>query len=367
MLTWKLRWIAWRNRMLASQRFQDWAAAIPGIRRIARSRASRAFDLVAGFAYSQVLLAAVEGGALDLLASGPTNLRALAERTGLSRDAAECLIRAMTALGLAEEAAPDLWVLGQQGAVLQADRGVQAMTRHHRLLYNDLTDPLALLRRDRTEPTALSDFWTYARGTPEGAAAVTPYSELMGASQSMIGREVVDAYDFGRHRGVLDVGGGHGGFVSRLAAKYRRLRLGVFDLPEVVTTTSARLAVNGLAGRVAVHAGDFFRDSIPDGYDCATLIRIIHDHDDARVLQLLTAIRRSLPEGGRLIVVEPMSSIRGAEAMAAYFAMYLWAMGSGRPRRAEEIGALLREAGFTSWTLRRTRQPIVASVIVAGT
>lgn len=357
---WKVRWVSWRNRILAADGFRAWAARVPFARSIARSRARQVFDLVAGFSYSQLVLAAVESGVLETLAQGPQSLADIRRSAQLSDEAADRLIRAMAALDLAEEVAPGLWMLGQHGAVIQADRGVQAMVRHHRLLYADLADPLALLRGDRGRDTALSRFWTYARAVSGPAQPATAYSELMAASQAMVAREVRGAYDFGRHEAVLDIGGGHGAFVTALAAKHPGLRLGIFDLPEVVGEAQARVQ----AGRYALHAGDFFRDSLPQDYDCVTLIRILHDHDDARALTLLTAIRRALPPKGRLVLAEPMDGTRGAPAMGAYFSLYLWAMGSGRPRRADEIGSLLRRAGFARWHPVATGQPIITSLLV---
>ena len=57
----KVGYVARRNRVFASPKFQHWAARLPIIKWIARSRADAAFDLLAGFAYSQVLRAFVEG------------------------------------------------------------------------------------------------------------------------------------------------------------------------------------------------------------------------------------------------------------------------------------------------------------------
>lgn len=354
----------WRNRVLANPNFQRFAAKLPLIRRIARARARQVFDLAAGFTYSQILLAAVETDVLDLLATGANNLGSIAGRAGLTPDAASCLIRAMTALNLAEEVAPGEWMLGHHGAVVQADRGVQAMIRHHRLLYADLSDPVALLRADRQRDTALSEFWTYARGSSAEGKPVTPYSELMGSSQGMIAHEVLSAYDFSRHSAVLDVGGGYGAFAAALAAAHPELRLGIFDLPEVADEAAGR-AGSAAVGSIAPHAGDFFRDPLPTGYDCITLIRILHDHDDARALRLLSAARRALPRGGRLVIAEPMENTPGAEAMGAYFGIYLWTMGSGRPRPAGELGHMIETAGFSGWTIRATTQPLLARIVVA--
>ena len=243
------------------------------------------------------------------------------------------------------------------------------MVRHHRLLYADLADPLGLLRQNRTAKTKLSEFWHYAvrdELAPADRETSSEYSELMAASQALVSDEILHAYDFGRHESVLDVGGGHGALVGSLAEKYAVPRLGILDLPEVVAAARQRLATSPIAKRLTFHPADFLKDPVPQGYDCVTLVRILHDHDDGPARHLLENIRSSLASGGRLVIAEPMAGTRGARAMGdAYFGFYLWAMRSGRPRKAEEIGRMLELAGFASWRQLRTRLPVVTSMIVA--
>ena len=358
-----------RNRVFADPRFQHWAARLPLIRRIARSRADAAFDLLAGFAYSQVLRAFVEGGLFDILQNGPLSAAAIAPRMGLSDDAALTLLRAGRPLLLSEEAVPGQWMLGEQGAVFASNAGVQAMVRHHRLLYADLADPLGLLRADRREPTALSQFWTYAgalHGSAERGTQTAEYSQLMAASQHFVAEEVLASVSFRGAERLLDVGGGHGAFLRHIAAAHPHLELGLFDLPEVVETGAQLLGAAVGAERVTTHPGNFFKDSIPEGYDMVSLVRILHDHDDAPAQGLLGTIRKSLAPGARLLIAEPMARIPGAEAMGeAFFGLYLWAMGSGRARSPAEIIAMLRAAGFARAQVIATAQPVNASIIIA--
>jgi demethylspheroidene O-methyltransferase len=49
----------------------------------------------------------------------------------------------------------------------------------------------------------------------------------------------------------------------------------------------------------------------------------------------------------------------------AYFGVYLWAMGSGRPRSAAELAGMLEQAGFSRVSRRPTRVPLQTSVLVA--
>jgi len=365
----KLGYVARRNRVFGAPRFQHWAARLPLVRWIARSRARGAFDLLAGFAYAQVLRAFVEGGLFAILSQGPLGHAEIAARMGLSPAAALTLLRAGRALRLAEEVLPDQWMLGEQGAVFASNAGVQAMVRHHRLLYADLADPLALLRADRRAPTELSRFWSYAgalHGAGERGAATQEYSELMAASQHFVAGEVLAAVRFARARRLLDVGGGHGAFLAAVGAAHPHLDVGLFDLPEVAAVGGARLAQVLGEERVTIHPGDFFRDPIPEGYDMVALIRILHDHDDAPAAALLANIRRSLAPGARLLIAEPMARVPGAEAMGeAFFGLYLWAMGSGRPRSPGEIAAMCRAAGFAAARPVATAQPVNASVVLA--
>jgi len=365
----RIGWISRRNRVFANPRFQHWAARLPVIRWIARSRADAAFDLLAGFAYSQVLRAYVEGGLFDILKDGPLAAATVADRMRMSEAAALTLLRAGRALMLSEEAGPDLWMLGEQGAVFAENAGVQAMVRHHRLLYADLADPIALLKADRREATGLSRFWTYAgalQGTTERGEDTAEYSQLMAASQHFVADEVLASLSFRDVRRLLDVGGGHGAFLKAIGSAWPHLELGLFDLPEVAATGGALLAEQFGAAKVSAHLGNFFEDAVPTGYDMVSLIRILHDHDDAPAQALLANIRRSLAPGARLLIAEPMARIRGAEPMGeAFFGLYLWAMGSGRARSPDEIIAMLRSAGFASARLVATAQPVNASVVIA--
>ncbi len=366
---WRIAYVARRNRVFASPRFQHWAARLPLIRWIARSRADAAFDLLAGFAYSQVLRAFVEGGLFDVLQDGPLSAADVAARMDLSDAAALTLLRAGRPMMLSEEPSPGHWMLGEQGAVFASNPGVQAMVRHHRLLYADLADPLALLRADRRDATALSRFWTYAgalQGTAERGEDTAEYSQLMAASQHFVADEVLASVSFKGVKRLLDVGGGHGAFLRAIGTAHPHLTLGLFDLPEVVETGQHVLGEAVGAARVTAHPGNFFSDSIPQGYDMVSLIRILHDHDDGPAQALLANIRKSLAPGARLLIAEPMARIPGAEPMGeAFFGLYLWAMGSGRPRSPVEITAMLRAAGFASIRPVATAQPVNASVILA--
>ena len=255
------------------------------------------------------------------------------------------------------------------GAALRGNPAVSTMVEHHALLYADLRDPVALLRGSRPD-TALAEYWPYARESQPSlltSEEVAPYSALMFASQAMIAGDVLDAYPLRAHRWLLDVGGGEGAFVIEAASRTPHLHFALFDLPLVAERARIRFADAQIAARTTVAGGDFFHDALPEGADVVTLVRVIHDHDDAAVLALLRNIRRVLPPDGVLLLAEPMSGTPGAEAVAdAYFGFYLLAMGSGRARTPDEIRRLLQMAGFESGRLLTTRRPMLVSAMIAA-
>lgn len=364
---WRARWVLRRNRILGSAAFQKWAAKTPIFRTVARRKAAQQFDLIAGFVYTQILYVFVQSGLINYLREGLKSDADIAAFAGLNGEATDRILRAGAALDIAESPQAGLWTLGETGAALSANDGAMAMIRHHQLLYRDMADPFALLSQQGGQNSGLSQFWTYASKSEAGAKDSQPYSELMAATQPMIWQQILPKYDFSRHRKMLDVGGGSGAFaeaVNRIAPK---LDLAIFDLPDVVTLAESRFADRPVDHRVAIHAGSFKTDPVPPGYDLVTLIRILHDHDDAVVRALLRNIQQALPEGGRLLIVEPMAETRGAEPMGdGYFGLYLWAMGSGRPRSVAENREMLEKAGFSSVTEIRTDLPIIAKALVAS-
>jgi demethylspheroidene O-methyltransferase len=361
-------WSALRNRLIRSPRFQRFAATFPLTKPVARKRANELFDLVSGFVYSQVLAAVVRLKILEHVADAPETAAGIGATAGLPPDAARRLCEAAAALRLLERRGEERYGLGDLGAALLGNPGVVAMVEHHHLLYADLADPVALLRGDVAEPS-LSRYWAYASSAEPGALtadAVADYSRLMAVSQQFIADEILDAYPLGRHRHLVDVGGGEGAFIRAAAKRVPRIRFTLFDLPGVAERARANFARDGIAGRAEAVGGDLFGSGLPKGADVATLIRVLYDHPRERALAILKAVHASLPPGGTLLVAEPMAGTPGAERMgAAYFAFYLLAMKGGDSRSRDQLSALIREAGFSSVEPVRTRRPLFTSLLAA--
>jgi hypothetical protein len=243
----------WLQRRIASPAFRRWAAAFPLTRPFARRRAAQLFDLVAGFVYTQVLLACVRLDLFERLAdSGPQDAATLAARLQLPLRSMQRLLDAAVALRLLELDAAGRVRLGPLGAPMVGNGAVAAMVEHHAALYADLRDPVALLR-DEGAGSAMAAYWPYAaypRAEQLPERVVAEYSALMTASQPMVIDEVLAAYPLQRHRVLLDVGGGEGRFVAAAVQAAPALQAHLFDLPPVAELACAWLACLGVGARV---------------------------------------------------------------------------------------------------------------------
>ncbi len=348
----------WVARLAGSRAFQSWAARVPGLRRIARAEGAAIFDLMQGFVQSQMLAALVELRVLDALAQGPRRAGDLAPAAGLSAEAMALLLQAGAGMGLLWRRG-DRFALSRRGAAFRTVPGLAGLVRHHGVLYRDLADPVAFLR-GQTDPD-LARFWPYVFGAAaaqdEGTAAT--YSRLMAETQVLVAEDALRLVDLRGVRRLMDVGGGTGAFLAAVSAAHPGLELTLFDLPAVVARAR-------LLPRMTVAAGSFRDDVLPTGSDAISLVRVLYDHADATVADLLARVHAALAPGGRVIVAEPMSGgARPDPATDVYFALYCRAMGTGRLRSGEEIGRLLAAAGFAAVTPARSLRPYVTSVVTA--
>lgn len=367
---------SWRDRLamridrwMTSPALYQWALANPLTRWMVRRRSTQLFDLMAGFVHSQVLLACVRLRLLDLVLAQPRTLAELAALTQVPAAGLQRLLDSAVSMRLLAVRGGERYGLGSLGAPVVAHAGIRDMVEHNATLYEDLRDPLALLRDpDQAHMHAYWPYTDHQAGAPQPKAPEAQfarYSALMATSQRFVIDELLAAYPFSEHRCVLDVGGGMGGWVTALARHQPRLQLQLFDLPPVAALAREQIQRHGLAERITAFGGSFTEDPLPTGADLVTLVRVAHDHDDATVLTLLRAIQEALPMGGTLLLAEPMAQGEGqASSTDPYFHFYLMAMGSGRLRTPRALSELMSRAGFSQIELAPNPMPMHAQLLV---
>jgi len=358
------QWRGWFARLVARPGFQKFAANVPLIGSMARRDGAEIFDVLQGFVASQVLLALIELELLQDLLNGPLTATEAARGRQVPHDRMEALLQAGVALRLLKRGRDGRFALARKGAAILGVPGLMDMIRHNSAFYKDMTDPVAILRGEGQ--THLAQFWPYVLGHDSEVASdeALRYSDLMARSQALVAEDTLRAVSLRGVATVMDVGGGSGVFLSEALRRHRRLRAMLVDLPNVIPAAESRLTLAGLMDRVSLCPGSFRDSALPKGADAISLIRVLYDHDDATVRDLLSKAFAALPPGGRLIISEPMAGgVRPERAGDVYFAFYTMAMGTGRARSPERISELCEEAGFMRSSQPAVRRPYVTRAL----
>lgn len=353
-----------RARLIGSPAFSTYARRAPVLRGVARRDGQALFDLMSGFVYSQVIAGCVELDLVRALADEGRTADELAVMSKVPPARMRTLCDAASAIQVLRRCRDGRYRLDRFGAAILSTPGLEAMIRHHGLLYRDLTDPVGLMRGD-VEPN-LASFWPYVSGkdAEPDAAAARAYSQVMAASQALIAEETLRVLDLRGVQCLLDAGGGDGSFLAHAARKWPEIDLRLFELPEVAAVAADRFRAEGVSATAI--AGSFDEGSLPAGADTITLVRVLFDHDDARVEAILRLVFDALPAGGRIVISEPMAGARRpTRAGDAYFGFYTMAMTTGRPRSSADHAERLRFIGFERPRVLRGTWPFITTVMTA--
>ncbi len=114
---------------------------------------------------------------------------------------------------------------------------------------------------------------------------------------------LAERFDFSAYETVTDAGGALALLSRLLANRHPHLRFRSFDLPPVAPHAKKAVEEAGLADRIEIVSGDFFRDELPKA-DVVTMGNILHDWNLDKKMRLIEKAYQALPAGGAFIVIE---------------------------------------------------------------
>lgn len=153
---------------------------------------------------------------------------------------------------------------------------------------------------------------------------------------------VLEAYDFGAHRAVTDVGGGRGHLLQAIADRHPDVEAALVELPEVIARVAAERTTTD---RVQMVAADFFTEDLPAA-NVYVLMEIIHDWDDADAVRILSNIRRSAPDDAIVLLIETVLGDRSGPDPAKTLDIVMLTVTGGRERTPAEYARVLETAGL---------------------
>lgn len=323
-------------------------AGLKGLHRALAPGGINLLDLATGAWVTQTLYVAAKLGIADELAGGALHADEVARRVGANPDATFRLMRALASNGVLKRRRDGRFALTSIGKALRT--GTPGSIRDlilwfgHPKRWEDWGHLLHTVRTGEPAAEMLRGMPTfeYLQTDPELAAA---FNDAMTAGSEFAIHSTLAAYDFGRYRTVVDVGGGHGRLLSMVLAKVPQARGVLFDLPSVVDDAGPEMMSAGVADRCHVVGGSFF-ESVPEGGDAYLMKSILHDWSDDDAERILRNIRGAIAADGKLLLLESVLPERPKSHLGALFDLEMMVALHGRERTRAEWTQLLRRGGF---------------------
>ncbi len=342
-------------------------------------------DLLVAFRRSKTMFAAVSLGVFDSLASGPKTLAELAGELQSDADALERLLDACVGLELLQRAAdvsPPVTSCATDHTAKRYENTPSAAAylcenSPHRLTgYLNYSNTVMWKLWEHLEDAVREGThrWKQVYGW-DGPIFSNFFRDERAKREFLMGMHgfgiissphVVAAFDLGRFRTFVDLGGATGHLALAACRRYPHMKATVFDLPEAVPLAREMAEASAIGDRVTIAAGDFFVDPLPKG-DLFALGRIVHDWSEEKILKLLGRIFESLPSGGGLLIAEKLLlDDQSGPGWAQMQNLNMLTCTEGKERTLPQYEALLKKVGFATVEGRRTESPLDAVLAVKG-
>jgi hypothetical protein len=307
------------------------------------------FEKAMGMASTGLLALAAKHRLADRLADGPRGAQDLAHQTGLAAEPLERTLRGLATLGVFERTPDGRYANNRLSLALR--EGAPASLRAFAEYLGTRSNLHAWADFEETVRTGRSAFervhgasvWDWFDAHP---AERELFAQTMTQLAGLFAAGVAGAYPWHEVRRVCDVGGGRGHLLAEILRRHAHLQGMLLDGAGVIELARVHLAAQGLAPRVALHAGSFF-EAVPPGADAYLLKDVLHDWDDARCLQVLRNVRAAAAPGARALVAELVVEPDTVSGPGPFVDLHMMTIsGEGKQRSRAELAALFASSGF---------------------
>jgi hypothetical protein len=312
------------------------------------------------FFVSNAILTVVKLGVPEALRAGPRTADDLARALGCDPGALRRLLRALASVGVFTGAGGRFGLTPTSRYLLEDTPGSMvpllrfAGADWHYRVWGGLTESVRTGKAASAAVLGMPLFDYLAQHPQENDV----FNAAMRSYSRQVATAVLDAYDLTGAGKLVDVGGGHGQFLSLALARHPHLRGAVFDLPHVVEGARPVLEAAGVAARAELVGGDFFNGELPRGGDVYTFMNILHDWGDDDSVRILSRCRASMSPSARLLVVEMVIPGDDAPYFGTLFDLeMLLLFEGGKERTEDELRAICHRAGLRVERILPTASP----------
>jgi SAM-dependent methyltransferase len=299
-----------------------------------------------GFMRTQALFAAAKLGIADIVDGEPRDVGEIARQVGAGEASLYRLLRFLASEGVFEEVEPRRFTSSRLSDGLRSSApltmryiaiamGAEQYRGWSEALHSFVTGEPGF---DREYGRS---YFAYLAEHPDASAV---FNRAMAAG-TLARVEALIGFDWSNHARVADIGGGSGTALASVLAANPHLHGVLFDLPNVVEEAHDILEQAGVSDRCEIVSGDFFTDPLPPA-DAYVLAQILHDWNDDRAEAILRNCRRSIADGGRLLVVDGVVQAGPEPGFLKHMDLHMLVLVGGKERTEDEWRDLLAAEAF---------------------
>lgn len=317
-------------------------------------------DLAFGFVLTGALATAAKLNVSDLLKEAPKTATELADELKVDAMSLHRVMRTLAMLDVYHQDESGRFHLKPAGQLICSDEPGSLRDAVLMISQDIFWQPVGALEdvvrtgENGMVPIFGAPFFDYFQQNKD---AGDTFHRGMSSLSDMENAPIAGAYDFTPFRRIVDIGGGHGGFLIealKLAPDARGIN---YDHAHVLA--DARL--DELRGRWDCVAGDFF-ESAPEG-DVYLLKRIIHDWTDDVCIKILKNIRAAMSDDAKVLVVDCVIPAGNEPHGGKVLDILMMSALPGRERTEAEFAELFGKSGLK--LSRVVETPALLSIVEA--
>lgn len=308
-----------------------------------------------GFTISRAIHVAAKLGIADHVGKAEVHIRNIAEKLSVNKDRLTWLMRLLASYDIFQETDKYTFIATTLSNAIstEADYSVrnaaQMVTKSMWEAYGHLEHCI------RTGEDAYTDLFgkgvfeqldDHTEENDQFARAMDNYAEL----ENPI---IAECCKVREAQTVVDVGGGHGGFLKALLSQNEQLNGTLFEQPHIINKATNETTLNQ---RFDMSGGSFFEE-FSAGADAYILKRILHDWSDQDCCNILQTVKAAMKPDSKLYVIDAIVPEGNVPHFSKDLEAFLMTWG-GQERDRTEFEKLFNKVGLKLSSVIETPTPL---------
>jgi len=321
------------------------------------------FDTFNAYHRTQAIKTGIELGIFTIIGEGNTTAKAIADKAGASERGTRILCDFLVISGFLTKEGSTYGLTPDTAMFLDKQSPAYMGTVSEFIL-----SPHVMENFDRLTEAVRNGGCTHEQAFEPDNPMWVNFARAMSPMMAMPAQLMAQLVDPAKNQKlrVLDIAAGHGLFGIAFAKQNPQAEITPVDWPNVLEVAKENAQAAGVADRYHPNPGSAFDVDYGTGYDLVLLTNFLHHFDKETCETLLSKVRASLADGGRVATLEFVpNDDRVTPPQAAAFSMQmLGGTPSGDAYTFAELEQMFQNAGFARSEMHEL-PPTIERVVIS--